>query len=70
MMSLNDLSGVHVALTTPFDAMTGDIDLADFACRDARIGRYDALHSTTLQRLPTVHALSLIAAADTNRACR
>jgi 1-pyrroline-4-hydroxy-2-carboxylate deaminase len=28
MMSLNDLSGVHVALTTPFDAMTGDIDLA------------------------------------------
>ncbi len=27
-MSLNDLSGVHVALTTPFDAMTGDIDLA------------------------------------------
>ena len=28
MMSLNDLSGVHVALTTPFDAMTGYIDLA------------------------------------------
>ncbi len=27
-MSLHDLSGVHVALTTPFDAMTGDIDLA------------------------------------------
>ena len=27
-MSMHDLSGVHVALTTPFDAMTGDIDLA------------------------------------------
>jgi 4-hydroxy-tetrahydrodipicolinate synthase len=28
MMSMHDLSGVHVALTTPFDAMTGDIRLA------------------------------------------
>jgi 1-pyrroline-4-hydroxy-2-carboxylate deaminase len=28
MMSTHDLSGVHVALTTPFDAATGDIDLA------------------------------------------
>lgn len=42
--------------------LAADIDLLRFHCREAGIGRYDALGAAALQRLPALRALDVVEA--------